>query len=481
MGRDPVPLPERARGLCLAALLSVLALAPAPALAEGVDAKARRDLERTETELRQSRTAAEAARQARQAAEAEIEQLREQLVTAAERLQAEEGDLAEIQQRLHDLAAEEARHRESLGRQSQALQETLAVLSRLARRSPTAMLTGSGPPLQVYRGVRLVAAVSGGLLDRTKALRTELTALAELRQEIEREQRLRQARIAEMTERRGALARLFEEKRRLEQKLEVRSREAQGEVDRLAQEASDLHQLLDRLAEAEARRRREAAEQAEAERRAEAARLAEAARRQEQARREASAAADSQAESEDAEAGAETSLVRTAALTVPPLPAHKPGPEATTVVVNAAAQQRLPAPSLFSEARGKLPMPARGRVVVGFGAVDDQGQKSRGITIETVELAQVTTPFDGEIVFAGPFRGYGLLLIISLGEGYHILLSGMSRLYGVVGQQVLAGEPVGEMGTVEAQGPRLYVELRRRGEPINPRPWMSAAKGKISG
>jgi septal ring factor EnvC (AmiA/AmiB activator) len=83
-------------------------------------------------------------------------------------------------------------------------------------------------------------------------------------------------------------------------------------------------------------------------------------------------------------------------------------------------------------------------------------------------------------VFAGPFRGYGLLLILSQGEGYHILLAGMSRLYAVTGQPVLAGEPVGEMGP-EGSDTTLYVELRRQGEPINPLSWITADKGKVSG
>ena len=85
------------------------------------------------------------------------------------------------------------------------------------------------------------------------------------------------------------------------------------------------------------------------------------------------------------------------------------------------------------------------------------------------------------MVFSGEFRDYGLLLIISLGEEYHLLLSGMSRVYGIVGQHVLAGEPLGEMGPIDGAAPTLYVELRRGGKPINPLPWMAAAKGKVSG
>jgi septal ring factor EnvC (AmiA/AmiB activator) len=93
----------------------------------------------------------------------------------------------------------------------------------------------------------------------------------------------------------------------------------------------------------------------------------------------------------------------------------------------------------------------------------------------------VVAPYDGEIVFAGQFRGYGELLIIAHGEGYHTLLAGMTRIYGVVGQRLLSGEPVGLMGEGSKGVPRLYVELRRNGAAINPVPWLAASERKVSG
>ena len=125
-------------------------------------------------------------------------------------------------------------------------------------------------------------------------------------------------------------------------------------------------------------------------------------------------------------------------------------------------------------------MPARGRIVERFGAVTESG-RSKGITIETRADAQVVTPYDGEVVFAGPFRGYGQLLIIQHGEGYHTLLAGFSRIDSVLGQWLLAGEPVGVMGRGSNGNPALYVELRRNGDAINPLPWLAASDRKVSG
>jgi septal ring factor EnvC (AmiA/AmiB activator) len=135
----------------------------------------------------------------------------------------------------------------------------------------------------------------------------------------------------------------------------------------------------------------------------------------------------------------------------------------------------------FGAARGTLPFPARGRVIRRYAEKTDLGARSKGIMIETRPSAQVVATFDGRIVFAGPFRGYGQLLIIEHGEGYHTILAGMSRIEGIVGQWVLAGEPVGVMGGLAGKRPGLYVELRRKGQPINPLPWLAASENKVSG
>jgi septal ring factor EnvC (AmiA/AmiB activator) len=112
-------------------------------------------------------------------------------------------------------------------------------------------------------------------------------------------------------------------------------------------------------------------------------------------------------------------------------------------------------------------------VIQRFGAVDALGAVARGLTVETRLEARVVAPFDGKIVFAGPFRSYGLLLIITHGEGYHTLIAGLSRIDAQVGQWLLSGEPVGVAGGEGAEKSTVYVELRHDGEPINPSPWFA--------
>jgi len=127
-------------------------------------------------------------------------------------------------------------------------------------------------------------------------------------------------------------------------------------------------------------------------------------------------------------------------------------------------------------ASGAARLPVRGRIVRRFGQTNDMGQPSQGIVIRTRAGAQVVAPYAGKVVFAGPFRGYGRILIIEHGEGYHTLLAGFSRIDSTLDQRVLAGEPVGIMGAPATGTPSLYVELRKNGRPINPLPWLAARK-----
>ncbi len=92
----------------------------------------------------------------------------------------------------------------------------------------------------------------------------------------------------------------------------------------------------------------------------------------------------------------------------------------------------------------------------------------------------MVAPYDGRVLFAGPFRGYGQILIIEHDDGYHSLLAGLDRLDVSVGQWLVTGEPVGTMPKGEDK-PRLYLELRHDGQPINPLPWLATSNEKVSG
>ena len=158
----------------------------------------------------------------------------------------------------------------------------------------------------------------------------------------------------------------------------------------------------------------------------------------------------------------------------------------------AAAAAREPirlAPRLaFADARGTLPVPVAGTPAKIYGDPDGLGGSMRGATFATRPGAVVTAACDGWISYAGPFRSLGRLLIINAGEGYYVVLAGLNRVSVDVGQFVLAGEPIGQMGetatssaalgAIEADGPVLYVEFRKDGGPIDPAPWWAARQGE---
>ena len=142
----------------------------------------------------------------------------------------------------------------------------------------------------------------------------------------------------------------------------------------------------------------------------------------------------------------------------------------------AAVSQKTDLPTgAFMAAKGRIPYPVKGNIVKKYGDPTEAGITSKGITIRTRPNAQVISPYDGTVLFAGPFRGYGQLIIIEHGDGYHTLLAGIGRLDTSVGQSLLAGEPVGIM--VAQSKPTLYIELRKNGQPINPAGWMQTNKG----
>ena len=123
----------------------------------------------------------------------------------------------------------------------------------------------------------------------------------------------------------------------------------------------------------------------------------------------------------------------------------------------------------FARARGSLAFPAQGRVTQNFGDTTGASQShAKGMVLTTRGGAQVAAPFDGTVLFAGPFQNYGKLVIIDHGDNYLTVLAGMDTITTSVGSQLLTGEPIGRMG---ADYTALYLEVRQNGQAINPRPW----------
>ena len=132
----------------------------------------------------------------------------------------------------------------------------------------------------------------------------------------------------------------------------------------------------------------------------------------------------------------------------------------------------------FARARGLVPLPVRGNLSTRFGAANENGVAQKGISITARPGAQVTAPYDGEILYSGPFRQYGEIVILGLEGGFQMILAGLEKADGFVGQDLLAGEPIGiladsgELRGSSSGRSQLYMELRYRGDPIDPAPWL---------
>lgn len=125
----------------------------------------------------------------------------------------------------------------------------------------------------------------------------------------------------------------------------------------------------------------------------------------------------------------------------------------------------------FADAKGHLKPPLMGRVVQKFGAPQGRNATSKGISLSARPGAQVTALYDGEVVFTGPFLTYGKMVIIRHSDHYHSLLAGLTKIDASVGQFLLEGEPIGAMGDSKS-GNRLYIELRKDNQPVDPAPWI---------
>ncbi len=146
-------------------------------------------------------------------------------------------------------------------------------------------------------------------------------------------------------------------------------------------------------------------------------------------------------------------------------------------------RQYLTGPSLppaadkgFGAQKGRLAIPARGEIIDRFGRHKhpefNSYTVSNGISIAAPAGADVHAVFDGQVIFADYFKGYGNMVIIDHGGGFFSLYAHMSRILKKVGAAVGRNEVVASVGDVDSsRGPMLYFEIRYQGKPVDPSPW----------
>ena len=354
------------------------------------------------------------------------------LINGAARLRDTEERIADTEGRLRPLDDSQRTLRQSLDGRRATIAEVLAALQRIGHHPPPAIMVRPEDALQSVRTAIMLGAVLPEMRVQAEALASDLADLLRIRKEIadERERLVRD--VASRTEDRQRIGLLIQERQKKQSDAErVLEAERQKSLV-LARQVDDLKDLIGKV---------------------------------EQGLDSASRAARAAARA----AEAKDNRIDLAAL-------NDPG--------------RLTPAVAFASARGRLPLPVNGTRIKEFGVPDSLGGTEKGLSIATRAAAQVTAPCDSWVVYAGPFRNYGQVLILNAGGGYHVVLAGIDRISVNVGQFVLTGEPVAVMGggapgsglqatATQASSPDrpvLYVEFRKDGAPIDPSPWWAASK-----
>ena len=357
--------------------------------------------------------------------------LNQQLIEIATQVRTVETRIGETEGQLRPLDSREQAVRASLDSRRTEIVEVLAALQRAGRRTPPALLVRPEDALESLRTAMLLGSVVPELRGRAEKLAADLGELVNLRQRIatKRDELARDR--DKLKDDSVRLAALVEERQRKQSAIE-KDMEAEGaRAINLSKQVDGLQGLITKM--------------------------------EQDLKSAAKAAATASLQGAPAAPGGKPNL---GALKDP---------------------ARLSPAIAFASAKGLFAFPVNGRKIRDFGGSDGAGGVEKGISLAVRAGAQVTTPCDGWVVYAGPFRSYGQLLILNAGGGYHVLIAGMERISVNIGQFVLTGEPVATMGSTSqvasilattASQPVLYVEFRKDGTPIDSGPWWAANEGE---
>ena len=359
----------------------------------------------------------------------ELTQISKAMVAKAKQIQKIEDKTSGMEQELLKLQKELKAAEADFASEDENLIKTLYAMQNLALKPTESLFVQPLTPVEIIRSAMLLRETVPFLAEKAAEIREKLENISQKKKNIEQQISKIASGKSALEQEHAKMRNLMKQKSEMQKKVQTETKETQQKIKLLAEQAKDIKELLDKL-ERE-RKEREKLDRIRREKERREREELEAYRRQ--LEKETSAKSDDLIKS-DKEFIKETG-------------------------------------KSFAKARGKLSKPARGPIVISYGEETSKGVTSKGISIQTRPLAQVISPYDGSVIFSGPFRGYGNLIIIEHGEGYMSLLAGMEDIDCEVGQMLLAGEPVGQMP--DSEDPRLYVELRKNNKPVDPQAWIA--------
>lgn len=344
----------------------------------------------------------------------ELNSVNQKMIAAAKKIQNGEDEVRQKQEELEKLQEHLNQSEIKFNSEHGMLLETLAALQSLALRPSEAVLAQPLSPVEVMRSSLLLRGSIHSLKERAEIIRQGIEDISNQKEEIAKRLQDLEKENKQLALQQADMKKMSKQKSEMYSKISTQSKEAQQKATALANQAGSLRDLLDKLEKQRSLQQKQMAE------------------KQRLARERA-------ADKVRADKGIT--------------------PSVTADSVN------------FAKAKGKLSRPARGPILTKFHQEMSKGVVSNGIDIKTASNAQVIAPYDGTVIFAGPFKNFANLLIIDHGDGYTSLLSGLEETDAKVGQTLLAGEPVGNMPS--GNNAKLHMEIRQNNRPLNPTDWLT--------
>ena len=375
----------------------------------------------------------------------ELAKLNKAMIKAAGKLQDDEEKTTNMEEKLELLEKQLKTEEEKFSKEHKNLAQTLAVLQNFALYPTETLVTQPLSPVEIIQSAILMRESVPFIKDNADKIQKDLKSLNEKKEKVQNALKKLEQQKKSLLNQQQKIKKMAEEKSIIRKKVEGESLKLKEQAEALASQAEDLKDLVEKLEKDEELSKRRKAELKRAAKRREKEALKKLEEEQLRRIREGKSKGIS---SEDG----------------------KVYQDDDNTLVELSPLKTNIAQTNFANAKGRLTRPAKGEIITGYGQELSKGVNSKGIVIKTRESAQIIAPYDGSVIFSGPFKGYGNLIIIDHGEGYVSLLAGMSLTDVQTGQMVLAGEPVGFMPDTDMA--KLYMEIRKDQNPINPTPWL---------
>lgn len=385
-------------------------LTAAAAMAQTVDPDRLGEL--SEAQEKQAEQA-KALQENRDAVRRDITKLKRQLTQLAQDARKIERENNDIARRLERLEIQKTNVENSIYGDRKSLTRLLGALQRIGNNPPPALAVSPDDVVKAAQAGKLMASISTRLKTRTQTLEKQLVELETVRLEIDEDKNKLAINEKALESKRGYIKSVVTEKSKLERSISADQARAKKRAAALAAEANTLRDLIRQFEQA-----------------------------------------------------AEDVFPR---LKPKPGDSSRPPPSRPKLSARSAspsAPLKFPRGTpKFSDSKNKLRAPVSGRLSKTYSPT------RKGITVTTAKKAQIVAPAASRVEFAGPFKNYESVVILNVGDGYFILLTGVGEIYVDTGEMLRPGEPIGLMPFNTNTAAELYIEFRKNGTTVNPMPW----------